>query len=129
MGLFNFIRPLRRIRIRERRRYPRIASSLLTDYSIGDDPLYSKGVTQNISQGGICLNLCQEIEVGATLKLDIYLPDISEPVTAIGKLVWIRETPGREYAYEAGIKFDLFGPSFQINIKNYIQRIQDNRAA
>jgi hypothetical protein len=129
MGLLNFIKPLGEKRKLERRYYPRIASSLQTDYNIGGDLLDSKGAIQNVSVGGICLNLYQKIKVGATLKLGVYLPDITEPAWALGKLVWTRETPRREYPYEAGIEFDLFSPSFRISIQNYIQRIQDNRAA
>ena len=119
--------PLKKAGI-ERRQYPRFPSSLLTDYNIGSEPINSIGVTKNISLGGICLNVYQRIKVGATLKLGIYLPDIAEPVAAIGKLVWTRETLGREYPFEAGIKFELFSPSFQTNIQNYINRIQNNRA-
>jgi c-di-GMP-binding flagellar brake protein YcgR len=123
MRLFKLIKPLNGKIIWERRRYPRINYYLRTDYQIANDTLHSNCRTQDISEGGIRLNLYQRVEKGTTLKLGIYLQDFGEPAWVFGNVVWMRETPGKEYPYEAGIEFDFFNPSFRSRIQNHIQSI------
>ncbi|MFH1458012.1 MAG: PilZ domain-containing protein [Candidatus Omnitrophota bacterium] len=120
MRILNFIKPLRERRIWERRKYPRVADCLNIDYKLANDIPHSYCVTRDISEGGVRLNLYQRMKIGTVLKLGIDLKDFTEPAWVIGKVVWAKETPGREYPYEAGIEFSFLANSFRSRIQNHI---------
>jgi len=123
MRLFNRKKPVSDRKNEERRRYVRISDSLKINYRIATYALRSNCRSADISEGGIRFNLYQKLEIGATLKLEIYLKDSAEPLSAIGRVAWTKETPGKEYPFEAGIEFNVFAPSFRSEIKNHIQSI------
>jgi c-di-GMP-binding flagellar brake protein YcgR len=124
MGLFKRREPERGA---ERRRYPRVTNSLRVNYQIANEILHSDCRTQDISEGGIRLSLYQKLATGTTLKLYIYLQDIAEPVLVLGRVAWIRETPGREYPHDAGIEFDFIDPALRVKIRDYIQTISPKK--
>ncbi len=88
---------------------------------MGSGPPHVDCVTRDISEVGMRLNLYQRIKAGTTLKFGIYMKDAPEPDFVFGKLVWERETPGRQYPYEAGVEFSLFDPSFRSKVHTYVQ--------
>jgi len=98
MGLFK--RPSSESK-EERRRYIRINHSLRVNYQIGNDILRSDCSTKDISEVGIRLYLYQRLTTETTLKLYIYFKNAMEPVLFLGKVVWTRETPDRDYPFEA----------------------------
>jgi hypothetical protein len=105
----------------ERRRYPRITSSLRVNYEDANHILHSDCRTGDISEGGIRLNLYQKLERGATLKLYIHFEGMAEPMLVLGKVAWTRETPGMEYPRDAGIEFDLIDPALRVKIGDHVQ--------
>ena len=123
MGLFNRKKPVSDRKNEERRRHVRISDSFRLNYRIAPDGLHSSCCSADISEGGIRFNLYQKLEIGALLKLEIYLKGSAEPLSAIGRVAWIKETPGKEYPFEAGIEFSVFAHSFLNEIKIHIQRI------
>ena len=127
MGLFNRKKPVSYRKNKERRRYVRISESLKINYRIVTDALRPNCRSTDISEGGIRFNLYQKLKIGATLKLEIYLKDFPEPLMAISRVVWTKETPGKEYPFEAGIEFDISAPSFRSGIINHIQSISINK--
>ena len=116
-------------RIKERRRYPRVNDCLRINYQMANDVPHANCVTRDISAGGIRLNLYQKVQIGTVLKLGIDLRDHDDLAWAIGKVVWTKETPTREYPYEAGIEFYFFGPAFRSRIQNHIQAIMETTHA
>ena len=107
------------------RRFDRISHSLKISYQIANDTLHVNCQTKDISEKGIRLNLYQKIEIGTTLKIGIYFQGSVEPVWVIGKVVWLKATPNREYPFEAGIEFTFLDNSSRIKFKNHIQNILD----
>ncbi len=107
----------------ERRRYPRINTSLRISYQLATDTLHSDCRGKDISEGGVRFTLHQKLEIGMTLKMCLCLQECSEPVWVVGKVVWTRETPGSEYPYEAGIEFTLIEVATRSKIKENIQII------
>ena len=105
----------------ERRRYPRINHSVRVSYQIGNNPLHPDCYTKDISEGGIRLNLYQKLANGTSVKLYIYFQDAKEPVLLLGKVVWTKETPGRDYPFETGIEFDFIDSSLRSKIQSCIQ--------
>ena len=127
MGLFNRKKPVKHRKNKERRKYVRISAPLKINYRIATDGLRSSCRSADISEGGIRFNLYQKLEIGDILKLEIYLKDSAEYLSAIGRVVWTKETLGKEYPFEAGIEFDIFSPYFRSEIKNHIQSISINK--
>ena len=127
MRLFNRKKPIGDRKNKERRRYVRISDSLKINYRLAADALRANCRSADISEGGIRFNLYQKLEIGDTLKLEIYLKGSAEPLSAIGMVAWTRETPGKEYPFEAGIEFNVFAHSFLNEIKTHIQSITINK--
>jgi len=123
MRIFQRKKPVEDKKTEERRRYSRISNSLRINYQIANEDLRSTCRSADISEGGIRFSLYQKLEIGTTLKLGIYLQGSTEPVLAIGTVVWTKETPGKEYPFEAGIEFNVFDPSLRSKIQNHIQGI------
>ena len=123
MRIFQRKKPVEDKKTEERRRYSRISNSLRINYQIANDALRSNCRSADISEAGIRFSLYQKLRIGTTLKLGIYLQGSTEPVLAIGTVVWTKETPGKEYPFEAGIEFNVFAHSFLNEIKTHIQSI------
>jgi c-di-GMP-binding flagellar brake protein YcgR len=94
----------------ERRRFVRL--------NILADVIYKKvtpanreklSLTKNISKGGICLIVYEELKEEDILELEIYLPEDKNPILAKGRIVWIKEfivgdlSKGKRY--DTGIEF------------------------
>ena len=66
--------------------------------------MHSKGetLTQNISEGGLCLILNRELSPGATLELKIDMPDKdAKPIEIFAEVVWQKKT---EMGFLTGLK-------------------------
>jgi len=107
---------------KERRGFPRINVSIVIDYSIVGTQGIKTGQTKNISVGGACLIIDEDIKPTALLELKIYLPNSDSPIMAKGRVIWESEvttlTKGRvvwesevtalsdqRTSFEAGIEF------------------------
>jgi len=106
-----------------RRRHERVSILLRINYEAPNDIPRYNCYSRDISEGGVRFGLYQKLEISTPLKLQIYLHDPSEPVLAFGRIAWIRETPGKDYPFEVGIKFDDFCAPAIGKIKDHIQSI------
>lgn len=93
-------------RIEEKRRYPRVESSLPVQYRNLKNTisLPTGSLSTNISEGGVRFKSNEFISLACRLVLEITLPTASRPVKAISKVAWIRKLPSGE-AYELGNQF------------------------
>lgn len=106
-----------------RRRHERISILLRINYEAPNDIPRYNCFSKDISEGGVRFGLYQKLVVATPLKLQIYLRDSMEPVFTFGKVAWMRETPGSEYPFEVGIKFDEMCVPAIVKIKDHIQSI------
>lgn len=64
--------------------------------------------TRDISAGGLCLNMDEELTIGDRLQIKMELPS-KKIINAQGKVVWIREfgidSSGEKKTYDTGIEF------------------------
>jgi hypothetical protein len=68
-------------------------------------PVKDEGLTQNISNGGLCLILNRELPSGAVLELKFEMPEEnSNSVETRVKVVWQEKM---ETGYLTGVKFDI----------------------
>jgi c-di-GMP-binding flagellar brake protein YcgR len=93
----------------ERRKFPRLVADVVVEYSvIAKEPEKETSVTKNISAGGICLIVYEDIEINSILSLKILLPVSKSPLQAKGKVIWKSEfsidSEQRE-RYDLGIEF------------------------
>ena len=124
MGLFRPGKPGARKKKDRRRRHPRINATLVIHYQVTNETqLRADCRSKNISEGGICFRLYQQLETGDMLKLWIHFRDFIDPLLVIGKVVWTKHTHGEEYPFEAGIEFTLFDSLLRSKIQDYIQSI------
>jgi c-di-GMP-binding flagellar brake protein YcgR len=123
MRLFRWKKTVSEKEKKQRRRHERISILLRLNYEAANGILRYNCCSKDISEGGVRFGLYQRLESGTALKLQIYLQDSAEPVLTFGKVAWMKETPGREYPYEVGIKFDEFYVPAISKIKNHIQSI------
>lgn len=108
---------------KERRRHPRIRLFVKVDYQISDEVSQLNCTSRDISEGGLRFGLFQKIEPGTRLKLKVYLTDKKEPLELLGKAVWTKETPGKDYPYEAGIAFDSLSSVSLTRVKDLVDNI------
>ncbi|MDH4219859.1 MAG: PilZ domain-containing protein [Candidatus Aminicenantes bacterium] len=92
----------------EMRKYPRRSFVTGVSYRVVVDyktmiPSKDDGLTQNISDGGLCLILNRELPPGAILELTFDLPkEDSEPITTRVKVIWQKKI---EKGFLTGVKF------------------------
>ena len=110
----------------ERRQYIRIDKSTAVSYRVLEQFLGSGSRSKNISEGGICLPLHQRFGVGVVLELKIHLAELSQPILAIGKVVWLEEKKEDvNFPFELGIQFIKISPADKNKI---ITHISNNRS-
>ncbi len=75
----------------EKRRNPRYAVEFPLDYSMVDgETTYNGCLTSDASEGGLLVYLLERIQIGASLRIEIfYTKDLSlETIRATAKAVW-----------------------------------------
>lgn len=78
----------KRFKVTNERGNPRVDAVRKVNYRIRK-PVAGEGFTQNISEGGCCLMLNEELPPGAVIELDFGpLNGDSRSVRALGKVVW-----------------------------------------
>ena len=97
------------------------------------DVVYSKrlsvrkekiSLSRNISAGGICLIVYEELKKAQLLDLEIYLPGDDRPVKALGKVAWLNEfvigdvSKGRRF--DAGIEFVKISKEDSDKVNKYV---------
>lgn len=59
---------------------------------------------KDIAGGGVCLRTEEELPVSTVIQLYINLPQFSQPVSTLAKVIWTRKLD-RTNRYESGIQF------------------------
>ena len=110
----------------ERRRYARL--NALVDVAYNRHPHEPETesllrLSKNISKGGICLIVYDELKKDDLLDLKIFLPDTNNPVEAMGQVVWasefiIGDKIGKRY--DVGIEFVKISDKDKDRIDRYV---------
>jgi len=98
----------------ERRKFPRLNKSVkirfkvLTDLERKIFPEFDTYVTlaksKNISINGLCLESEQELLPNTIIGLEIFFPEVSQPIRALGKVIWSKKSESGSSFY-SGIEF------------------------
>ena len=110
----------------ERRKFIRLNSSFTVGYKrLESQETEKQTFSRNISEGGICLVVDEELGVSELLDLNLYLPGKREVVSVTGRVVWIKEFPSEdEFAkrtFRAGIEFLNIEKSVAKKIDEYVR--------
>ncbi|MCC7035509.1 MAG: PilZ domain-containing protein [Acidobacteria bacterium] len=85
----------------ERRRYSRLS---LPMFYRPARLLAPRRAARDVSRGGIRAHTDDALVVGARLEIELFLPG-RESLTVDVRVAWIRELPGGDARYEAGLEF------------------------
>jgi hypothetical protein len=92
----------------DKRKFPRLGKIWELDYRIisleefKENPL--RGLTVNISGGGICFESQNEIPKGTMLALELKSTIFPSSIIALGKTIWCHKESGKD-TYEVGAEF------------------------
>ncbi len=91
---------------KERRKFIRLEIYHLAKYRLaseGDKSLTIASI-KDISGGGACLKVKEDIPKGSVLQLYINSPHFSSPVPCLAKVAWVKKI-GKTGKYELGLEF------------------------
>lgn len=107
-----------------KRRFPRLHKDFQISYRVVDqekfesDPIHALAL--NISGGGVCFEVTEDLQKGTLVALEIRSDDLSAPILALAKVVWCK--PQKD-AYQIGAEFWWIGwrdNEAQTTIANYV---------
>ena len=79
--------------------------------------------TRDISAGGLCLNMDEELIIGDRLQIRMELPS-KKIINAQGKVVWVREfgidSRGEKKTYDTGIEFTAITDEDKEEINKFV---------
>lgn len=87
---------------KEKRQHPR--REIITNMTYREYvPSGEEGIIQDISEGGLCLELNKEFAAGTILEVKYKLPGKeTKPIVAFARVVWQKKSGNR---YHTGVKF------------------------
>jgi CheY-like chemotaxis protein len=112
-GLF---RAVRGTLLENRRRNVRVP--LRTDVTCSDGPRTSRGMTWNLSQGGILIDTGANLKPGDPVRLSFRLPVSGEQIEAMGIVVWTSTS-------RQGIRFTKVSDQSMQAIKEFIAEVEN----
>ena len=112
--------------MRERREYIRLSDSLKIIYRVVTTPPGDAGsISKNIGGGGICFPVKHNLSRGDTLKLEVHLPELAEPIVSTVEVAWVHTKTDiekdKEFLYVMGVKFIDIDPLDRGKILSYIR--------
>ncbi len=92
-----------------KRKFPRLARKCRILVSRSDHNDVIEAVTENIGPGGICVVLDKRFDIFEGVSLEVFLDDISDPISCDGKIVWVVKShlthKAKAAKYDTGIEF------------------------
>jgi Tfp pilus assembly protein PilZ len=76
-----------------------------------------------ISRGGIRFYDEKPLKIDKEVVLKLYLPELDDPFTLRGKVVWASSSEDNDYKYQNGVQFFPFGPEQGFNPPEALDRI------
>lgn len=111
----------------ERRKFPRLNLTVDIEYSVLRKEPSSKveGQSKNLSSGGICLIVYEEVKIGDSLALVINLPEGERPIQAKGMVKWIGEfilSADKKNSWDVGVEFIGINEADREKLSRYVFR-------
>lgn len=107
---------------RERRKYPRVSGSVIEYSYVGVDQYRITAFVKDISVGGVCIYVHENIEANTPLQLYIHLFGSEKPMETNGRVVWKRNSQFLK-CYDLGIQFEEISSTDRARLERYIQSV------
>ena len=108
----------------ERRKYVRLKASVEVKYTVIGKPGTIEVFSKNVSAGGLCLAVEEQLSAETPLQLEIKVPDLKDPIRALGRVVWQKrfDSAGDEprVYFDTGIEFTGISDFDRFNINRYV---------
>ena len=109
----------------EKRKFIRLKAPLGVVYRVLRKPKRSKpqvSFIKDISGAGVCLSCKEELRHGELIQMEIQIPHLSEPVHAVGEVVWSSKRTEQEHR-DVGVRFRDVQPKSLSRILEYVYAI------
>ena len=110
----------------EKRRYPRFGVDLPVEYT-RRDWVAKQGRVINASEGGLLVNLPEQMEIGQPLRLKLFFGFGSElnMMEIVNQVVWVDVHTGKDWGdYRSGVKFVDTSPVHLDKLKKFLVSLQ-----
>ena len=113
--------------MKENRKFIRLQAPIGVTYKIIDKNKYTKpqlSLIKDISGGGVRIMVKEDLRAGDLIDMEIQIPLVSQPVHAVGEVVWFSSVTDRERPHrEAGVRFCDIGPKDLHCILEYVYTV------
>jgi CheY-like chemotaxis protein len=113
--LSGLYRAARGVFLENHRKYVRVP--LRTDVICSDGPRTMRGISWNLSQGGILIDVGSRLKAGDPIRLSFRLPVSNEQIDAMGTVAWTSET-------RQGIRFTKLSDQNARALKDFIVDVE-----
>jgi len=101
----------------KKRNRPRISLSMEVTYESGSDFLSS--FLSNISSDGVFIETPKPLEVNTRLRVHFHVPEMGNPLTITGTVVWAREIE-ESHQPGMGVRFDEMMPEDSERLNRFL---------
>ena len=110
----------------ERRKHPRFSCDLPVEYWHIDDSKNIPGRATNISEAGLLLLICEEIEIGRNLRLRLFFSGFKfKSIEAQVQVVWKDFQFGKGEDYRVGVKFVNISQEDMDKLRNFLNYLKN----
>ena len=103
----------------DRRKFPRIRGALV-EYALSQDgPYQQPAFIKDISIGGVCIYLREQLQKDINLYLKIHFENSMSPIEVKGKLAWQSKSSYIHY-FDVGIQFFELSDEASQQISEYV---------
>ncbi len=105
---------------KERRKFKRFDAYMSVHYKT---PQAEEGrgiaLSKDLCREGLKINSPVALAEGATVDLELDIPDDPKPVRVTGKIVWSEPLQGKDQGYDMGIRFLMMDPVDKFRVLDY----------
>lgn len=110
---------------KERRKYARLQANVEVKYTVIGKPGAVNAFSKNISAGGLCILAEEQLVVDTPLQLEIRIPDLQNPIVALGRVVWQQKAHAAaaeksRQRFDTGIEFTGISDFDRFNINRFV---------
>ncbi|HKQ68354.1 MAG TPA: TIGR02266 family protein [Polyangiaceae bacterium] len=82
---------------------------------------FYQGLTENLSEGGLFIATHLVRPLGTSIEVSLKLPNLAEPIRAVGTVRWIREySDTSDTSPGMGVRFEQIEPEQQERIREFV---------
>ena len=108
----------------DKKKYPRALYRCTVNLWKNDQATRLACTTKNVSSGGVCIVLPQELELSQEVRLEIEPDDGETPVSCYAQVRWTvsARAPGGSFQYETGFQFTTLSDHDRERIEKIVEK-------